>query len=88
MAQATKSFKIGEYAVGGIIRVEVKGKVIIIKALDYNTKEMLRAGSTTTDTQGVESQITDFLEELTSYYYAEKIMAWIKSKVDLNARQY
>jgi len=88
MAQATKEFKIGEYAVGGIIRVEVKGKVIIIKALDYNTKEMLRAGSITTDTQGVESQITEYLEELTSYYYAEKIMDWIKSKVDLNASQY
>ena len=88
MAQATKNFKIGEYAVGGIIRVEVKGKVIIIKALDYNTKELVRAGSITTDTQGVESQIQNFLEELTSYYYAEKIMAWIKSKVELYSTRY
>ena len=88
MAQATKEFKIGEYAVGGIIRVEIRGKVVIIKALDYNTKEMLRAGSITTEQQGVESQITEFLEELTSYYYADKIMTWIRSKTELNALRY
>ena len=88
MAQATKSFKIGEYAVGGIIRVEIKGKVILIKALDYNTKEVVKQGTTTTEQQGVESQITEFLEDLTSYYYAEKIMDWIKNKVDLKPTWY
>lgn len=88
MAQATKSFKIGEYAVGGIIRVEIKGKVILIKALDYNTKEVVKQGSLTTEQQGVESQISEFLEDLTSYYYAEKIMDWIKNKVDLKPTWY
>lgn len=86
MAQATKSFKIGEYAVGGIIRVEIKGKVILIKALDYNSKEVVKQGSLTTEQQGVESQIREFLEDLTSHYYAEKIMDWIRSKTELDFR--
>jgi hypothetical protein len=88
MAQATKSFKIGEQAVGGIIRVEIKGKVILIKALDYNTKEVVKQGTITTEQQGVESQITAFLEDLTSYYYAQKIMDWIKNKADLKPAWY
>ena len=82
MAQATKSFKIGEYAIGGIIRIDIKGKVIQIKALDYNTKEIVKQGTTTTEEYGVVSQIRDFLEELTSHYYAEKIMDWIEEKTN------
>jgi hypothetical protein len=35
---AKKSFKIGEYAVGGIIQVELKGKLLSVKALDYYSK--------------------------------------------------
>lgn len=83
MAQATKSFKIGEYAAGGIIRVEIKGKAVIIQALDYNSKEVVQQGTTTTEQQGVESHITNFLNDLTTHYYAEKIMDWIRSKVEL-----
>lgn len=80
---ATKSFKIGEYAVGGIIKVEIIGKVVIIKALDYNTKEMVRAGSITIEDHDVSRQISEFLNDLTSHYYAEKIMKWITEKTGL-----
>jgi len=81
--KATKNFKIGEYAVGGIINVQLVGKVVIIKALDYNTKELVEAGSTTTDTPGFKNQIDDYLNKLTSHYYAEKIKDWIEEKSDI-----
>ena len=79
---ATKSFKIGEYAVGGIIKVEITGKVIQVKALDYNTKEVVESGTTDTTDPSAERKIDNFLNELTSYYYAEKVLNWIKEKVD------
>ena len=81
--KATKSFKIGEYAVGGIIQVQLTGKTVIIKALDYNDKSLVEAGSTTTDTQGFENQIDEYLNKLTSHYYAEKIKTWITEKSDI-----
>lgn len=85
MAQATKSFKIGEYAVGGIIKVMITGKVIQIQALDYNSKEVVQQGTVTTELRSAERQITDFLNDLTSSYYAGKIMDWITNKVDLKS---
>jgi hypothetical protein len=81
--KANKSFKIGEYAVGGIIQVQLTGKVVVIKALDYTTKTPIKAGSTTTDTPGFERMINNYLNELTSYYYAEKIMGWITEKTGI-----
>ena len=81
--KATKSFKIGEYAVGGIINVQLTGKVVIIKALDYNTKALVEAGSVTTDTPGFQTQIDEYLNKLTSHYYAEKIKDWIAEKSDI-----
>jgi len=81
--QAKKLFKIGECAVGGIIQVQLTGKVVVIKALDYATKELVEAGSVTTDTPGFENQIDNYLNELTSYYYAEKIMKWITEKTGI-----
>jgi hypothetical protein len=80
---ASKSFKIGEYAVGGIIRVDITGKVIQIKALDYFTKKEVSTGSTLATDPDVEGKIDDYLNELTSCYNAEKIMEWIKSKIKI-----
>lgn len=81
--KANKSFKIGEWAVGGIINVQLTGKVVVIKALDYTTKTLIKAGSTTTDTPGFERMIDNYLNELTSHYYAEKIMKWITEKTGI-----
>lgn len=81
---ATKQFKIGESAIGGIIKVEITGKLIQIKALDYYTKEQVSSGSGISNESGVESKILWYLEDLTTPFYAEKVMKWIKSKVTLN----
>ena len=68
-----KSFKIGEYAIGGIIEVEKKRNVYVCRAKDYYTKETL-----------LESHCNDLielksvLEEWSTPYYAETIINKLK----------
>lgn len=81
--KATKTFKIGEYAVGGIVNVDITGKVILIKFLDWNSKETLVSGSTTSENLNSRYQISEFLNDNTSYHWAETILKWIESKVEL-----
>ena len=81
MAQAKKTFKIGEYAKGGIVTVQITGKVIIVKALDWNTKAQIMSGSVTSDERNAQWKLNDFLNDITSSYYADKVLSWIKSKV-------
>jgi hypothetical protein len=81
---AKKTFKIGEYAIGGIIAVEIVGKIIEIKVLDYFTKKELSRCSTFSQAFGSERKIDDFLNEVTTSYYTDKIMEWIKLNTMLN----
>ena len=83
---AKKSFKIGECAVGGIIQVELKGKMLSVKALDYNSKREVQSGSILTDEYNAYWKTMNYLNELTSSYYADKIMKFIESKTELNNR--
>ena len=77
----TKQFKIGEYAIGGIIKVNTEKKnnlhTIKISALDWVSKmEILSEVFNIND----ESNIDFFLNELTTSYYADKIINYIKNK--------
>jgi hypothetical protein len=83
--QKKKQFKIGEYAVGGIIEVQINGKIIQIRALDYNTKEPVQTGSCVATDANAYSKVNEFLNELTSHYYAEKVKEWIEGCVELNS---
>ena len=76
-----KQFKIGEYAIGGIIDVTIKDNEITIACLDYNTKNKI-VGETF-DANGVDSDfaISETLHEYTSSYYAEKVFDYIKQHV-------
>lgn len=93
MAKATKTFKIGEYAKGGVITAEVNGnKVTIIgKEWDYskgsnkgsdqsNAQEFTRETVDTTN-DGAYRTLIEFLNDLTTHYYSEQIMEWVKTKV-------
>lgn len=82
--KATKSFKIGEYAVGGIIKVELNGNALSIKALDYNSKKEVVGGNFMTNEYDAYWKTLSYLNELTSSYYADKVMEFIKSKTTLN----
>ena len=80
---ATKSFKIGEYAIGGIIKVNINVMVILVKALDYYSKKEVMSGSVMSDEYDAKRKLNNFLHELTSSYYAGKVMEWIESKVEI-----
>jgi len=81
---AKKTFKIGEYAVGGIITAEITGKVIVIKALDYNTKKVVNTGSVISNERQAQWKLDSYLNELTSSYYAGKVLDWIKTKTSFD----
>ena len=95
-----KTWKIGEYAQGGVISVEINGKVISIigkvisiigKEWDAtqgykkssnksNAKEFTRV-TITSDDYYAERKMFMFLTDLTTAYYADTIIEWIKSKI-------
>ena len=96
MAKTTKTWKIGEYAKGGVITVEITGKVIFIIGKEWDTstgykkssnqsnaKEFTRGAVTTDDSQAYR-KMYDFLSDLTTHYYADTILKWIETKVKLN----
>ena len=83
-----KQFKIGEYAIGGIIAVEITGKIIQVHCRDFDTGKKIEqpgtSGSIMTTDYEWRFQLEMFLNELTSSYYAEKIMTWIQENVKLH----
>jgi len=81
---AKKQFKIGECAVGGIIAVEITGKVIQVKALDYNSKKEVSTGSVMSDERQAQWKLDNYLNDLTTSYYAGKVLDWIKTKVSFD----
>jgi hypothetical protein len=96
----TKTWKIGEYAKGGIITVEITGKVITVIGKDWDTstgykkssnqsnaKEFTRGTIVTTD-DGSYGKLYDFLSDLTTHYYADTIIEWIKTKVEIKPYWY
>jgi hypothetical protein len=85
---AKQTFKIGESCIGGIIEVTITGKVIQIKALDWQTKKEVRKGTTDTTDPNCEQKIDDFLTDLTSYYFVEKVMKYIRDNVNFKNESY
>ena len=81
---AKKRFKIGESAMGGIIDVEIYGKLIKIEAKDWTTKKVVSSGSAMTDEDNCTMKVENYLCELTTLYYACKLIDWIKTKYDIS----
>ena len=85
---ATKTFKIGEYAKGGIIKVSTTKDKIIISVIDMFGDEGEIAKQTSIYNEHdvsihcytLERRVSDFLGEITTCYYREKVMKWIKEK--------
>lgn len=78
---AKKTFKIGEYAIGGIIQVCTTSESINIDALDWTTKEKIMGREFRVNMFDVEYEILKYLNELTSSYYADKVTDFIKENV-------
>jgi len=97
MAKATKTWKIGEYCKGGIITVEINGKQIDVigKEWDFSAgskkssnqskaKEFTRLTINLVSTflsADASNKCEWFLGDLTTSYYADEIMTWIKTKL-------
>jgi hypothetical protein len=88
---AQKTFKIGEYCVGGVIQAIVKGDqvTIISKEWDMSTgcnrgssqKNAKELGSRTVNSKmnGSYRILNNYLHDLTTSYYADQILKWVKS---------
>ena len=75
-----KTFKIGEYAVGGIIKVEyLKAKeIIVVEFLDYFTKEIVLSHSFNTNQLW---EMEFFIDYNCTSFWADKITNYVKSKL-------
>ena len=95
---ATKTFKIGEYCKGGIITaIATKEKVTII-AKDWDMTQGTRRGSNQSNAKewdrlevklnddGVYNKLYNYLTDLTSHGWAEKVIDWVESKTDITIK--
>lgn len=95
MAKTTKTWKIGEYCVGGIISVEITGKVIKVINKDWDASsgyskrssqknaQVLSTGTIDATQTDARWQLFNYLSDLSTSYYADEIIKWIESKVEL-----
>ena len=94
MAKKSKTFKIGEYCKGGIITVEITGKKIAIIGKDWDFSKGSNRGSDQSnakewtreeynaDDSNIARAMSDFLNDLTSSYYAGQVMEYIEKAAD------
>jgi hypothetical protein len=92
---ATKTFKIGECCKGGIITAIAMDEKITIIGKDWdfsagssrgsnqsNAKEWCREEFTLSEFySNTYNDLYEFLSYLTTHYYAEEVIKWIKTKV-------
>jgi len=79
---ATKTFKIGEECYHGIIKVTTqKNSIVIIKMIDMQTKRLV-----STNTFNSERDLFMFLTDMSTPFYADKIINWIKNVKDFQLK--
>jgi hypothetical protein len=87
MSSKVKQWKIGEYAVGGIIEARVHNEdptyqVVEVKARDSEDPDrIVLADWAETDHVKWYNSIRTTLNEMTSVYHADQIMEWIAKEV-------
>lgn len=88
----TKTFKIGEYAKGGIIQVDIKNfkrdktQVVTLTCIDYFTKQKIDVHKTEfylgVSVGDIRDSFDILLNDWTSNYYAEKVQEYIYNNVN------
>jgi hypothetical protein len=80
-----KTFKIGEYVIGGIIEVVADKSIITINFRDmYSGKKEIVASETfAINNPNINRDMENFLTINGTSYYAGKVIKHIESKVDL-----
>lgn len=84
MTKATKTFKIGEYVIGGIIKVNLAKDILIVQFVDYYSKDVIYEEKVNVNADNAHRTIRNFLEVNGTPYYADKVMKWIETKTTLN----
>jgi hypothetical protein len=69
-----KQFKLGENAIGGIISINKTKTAVKIETLDYHDKHIILTANYDINEK---YEINNYLNELTSCYYADKITEFI-----------
>jgi hypothetical protein len=82
---STKTFRLGEVAVGGKIKITTSATIVTVQALDYYTDKELQSKSFNL-LNGSDREIEWYLGDLTTSYYAGKLMDWLKTKVKFPER--
>ena len=89
---ATKTFKIGEYCKGGVITVEATAKKVTIIAKEWDASQGYSKGSNqsnakewnrlevSTNSSDAENKLMWFLFDLTTSYYTDQILEWVRTK--------
>ncbi len=89
----TKTWKLGEVAQGGVITVEITGKVVAIIGKEWDTSAGTRRSSNQSNAKEFTRvtivsddwnsywKMRNFLEDLTTSYHAGEIMYWIEEKI-------
>jgi hypothetical protein len=77
-----KTFRIGEYVVGGIIQVEIKKEIITVNFKDYYTKEIILTKDFRITNETIRD-IQTFIEENGTVYYADKVTDYIKDNITI-----
>jgi hypothetical protein len=83
----TKTWNIGEYAIGGRIKVTVTKEepdrsLVIVQALDWDSKRVVKADWVETDNEIWAGDLSDTLNDMTSSYYADQILNWIEKQIN------
>lgn len=88
-----KTWKIGEYAKGGVISVEINTNQIAIIGKEWDSSQGYRKSSNQSNAKeftritiakndsDAQNKMFFFLTDLTTAYYADTIIEWIKSKI-------
>ena len=97
---ATRTWKIGEYCAGGIITAQTTAKsvTLIQKEWDYSkgsrrssdqsgARELDRI-TVPVDSNNSPRALSDWLHNITTSYYADQVMQWVRTKVDLVSHSY
>jgi hypothetical protein len=97
---AKKTFKLGEVCKGGIISVETKGNSYTIIAKDWDFSAGSRKSSNQSNAEEFDrksfsgDEVNDtrnalnFLNDLTTSYHSDKIMDWVKTKVEITTNSF
>ena len=80
-----KTFKIGEYVIGGIIEVVSTKDIITINFRDLfgGTKKVIDTKSFNINDRDVERDMLFYISDNGTSYYADKVVDYIKSKIEL-----